>query len=194
MRHLLLALPFALLPVIAHANEHHHHDHHDEHASLGSHEHGVAQLDAALEGNVLEIELRSPAINLLGFEHAANSAEDKRKVADARAQLEQPNRLFGLSAEAGCKLDEARLESPLFAGKGHEHEHEHEHEQHDAGTHSDVHAHYRYDCSTPDALTGLDLRTLFEAFPGTEKIQAQVIGPNGQQGKLLRANQAQITF
>src|SRR5690606_21837304 len=124
MRHLLLALPFALLPVIAHANEHHHHDHHDEHASLGSHEHGVAQLDAALEGNVLEIELRSPAINLLGFEHAANSAEDKRKVADARAQLEQPNRLFGLSAEAGCKLDEARLESPLFAGKGHEHEHE----------------------------------------------------------------------
>lgn len=190
MRHLLLALPFALLPVIAHANEYHHHDHHDEHASLGSHEHGVAQLDAALEGTVLEIELRSPAINLLGFEHAANSAEDKRKVADARAQLEQPNRLFGLSAEAGCKLDEARLESPLLAGKGHEHEHE----QHDAGTHSDVHAHYRYDCSTPDALTGLDLRALFEAFPGTEKIQAQVIGPNGQQGKLLRANQAQITF
>src|SRR5690606_22735355 len=160
MRHLLLALPFALLPAIPHADEHHHHDHHDEHASLGSHEHGVAQLDAALEGTVLEIELRSPAIHLVGFEHAANSAEDKRTVADARAQLEQPGRLFRLSAEAGCKLDEARLESPLFAGKGHEHEHEHE--QHDAGTHSDVHAHYRYDCSTPDALTGLDLRTLFE--------------------------------
>ncbi|WP_417797179.1 DUF2796 domain-containing protein [Stutzerimonas nitrititolerans] len=194
MRHLLLALPFALLPVIAHAAEHHHHDHHDEHASLGSHEHGVAQLDAALEGTVLEIELRSPAINLLGFEHAANSAEDKRKLADTRAQLEQPDRLFGLSAEAGCRLDEARLESPLFAGKGHEHEHEHEHEQHDAGTHSDVHAHYRYDCSAPDALTGLDLQALFEAFPGTEKIQAQVIAPNGQQGKLLRAKQAQITF
>lgn len=186
MRHLLLALPFALLPAIAHAGEQHHHDHHhDEHASLGTHEHGVAQFDAALDGTSLEIELRSPAVNLLGFEHAANSAEDKRKVADTRAQLEQPDRLFGLSAEAHCKLDEARLESPLFASKGHDH---------DAGTHSDIHARYRYSCSAPEALPGLDLRGLFEAFPGTEKIQAQVIGPNGQQGRQLRAEHAQITF
>lgn len=188
MRHLLLALPFVLLPAIAHADEHHHHNHHGEHASLGSHEHGVAQLDAALDGTALEIELRSPAVNLLGFEHAANTAENKRKVADVRARLEQPDKLFGLPAEARCKLDESRLESPLFSGK------DHEHEQHDASTHSDVHAYYRYDCSVPDALSRLDLQGLFEAFPGTEKIQAQAIGPNGQQGRQLRAGQAQITF
>jgi len=194
MRYLLLALPFVLLPAIAHADEHHHHNHHGEHASLGSHEHGVAQLDSALDGTALEIELRSPAVNLLGFEHAANTAEDKRRVADVRARLEQPERLFGLPAEARCKLGESRLESPLFSGKDHEHEHEHEHEQHGTGTHSDVRAYYRYDCSAPDALSGLDLRGLFEAFPGTEKIQAQAIGPNGQQGRQLRAGQAQITF
>ncbi|MHB0817579.1 DUF2796 domain-containing protein [Stutzerimonas stutzeri] len=189
MRHLLLALPFALLPAITHAGEHHHHDHHhDEHASLGTHEHGVGQLDAALEGTRLEIELRSPAVNLLGFEHAPNNAADKHKVADTRAQLEQPDRLFGLSTEAGCRLDETSLESPLFAEGGHDHA------QHDAGMHSDIHARYRYSCSAPDALPGLDLQELFEAFPGTEKIQAQVIGPNGQQGKLLRAEKAQITF
>lgn len=186
MRHLLLALPFALLPAIAHADEHHHHDHHGEHASLGSHEHGVAQLDAALDGTVLEIELRSPAVNLLGFEHAANTAEDKRKVVDVHARLEQPDRLFGLPAEARCTLADSHLESPLFASKGHE--------QHDASTHSDVHAHYRYDCSAPDALSGLDLQGLFEAFPGTEKIQTQIIGPNGQQGQQLQAGQARITF
>lgn len=188
MRHLLLALPFALLPAIAHADEHHPHDHHGEHASLGSHEHGVAQLDAALDGTVLEIELRTPAVNLLGFEHAASSAEDKRKVEDVRARLEEPDRLFGLPAEARCTLADSRLESPLFASKGHEHE------QQDASTHSDVHAHYRYDCSAPNAFPGLDLRGLFEAFPGTEKIQAQIIGPNGQQGRQLQAGQAQIMF
>lgn len=181
MRHLLLALPFALLPAFAPAHDH-------DHASLGSHEHGAAELNAALDGTALEIELRSPAMNLLGFEHAPRNDADERKVAETRAHLQQPNVLFGLPADAQCKLEEVSLESPLFA------EGSYDHEQHDGDAHSDIHAHYRYSCNAPDALSGLDLRGLFSAFPGTKKIQAQLIGPNGQQGKLLRAEQAQITF
>ena len=195
MRHLLLALPLALLPAFAPAHEHHeHHEHEHEHehehgsASLGSHEHGAAQLDAALDGDLLEIELRSPAMNLLGFEYMPKSAEDRRQLAGTRALLEQPDALFGLPSEALCELDEVSLESPLFADEGHRHA------QHDVGAHNDIHALYRYSCSAPDALSGLDLRGLFKAFPGTETIQAQLIGPNGQQGKVLRATQAQITF
>ena len=66
MRRVLLALPFALLPLAAMAHDHDHD--HAEHASLGAHEHGVAQLNVALDGNTLEIELESPAMNLVGFE------------------------------------------------------------------------------------------------------------------------------
>lgn len=182
MRHLLLALPFALLPALAPAHEHH------GHASLGSHEHGSAELDAALDGMSLEIELRSPAMNLLGFEHAPRSNADERKVAETLAQLQQPDALFSLPAEAQCKLDKASLESPLFAEGGHDHERK------ETDTHSEVHAHYHYSCNAPDALSGLDLRGLFKAFPGTERIRVQLIGPNGQQGKLLHAEQSQITF
>lgn len=192
MRHLLLALPFALLPALAHAEVHHDHDHHDEHGSLDSHEHGAAQLDAALDGTTLEIELRSPAVNLLGFEHAPRSAAEKSRLAETRAQLERPHALFTLPADARCTLAEARLESPLFAGA--DHEHEHDQHEHGGATHSDIQAHYRYNCAAPDALRALDLRGLFEAFPGTEKIEAQIIGPNGQQGRQLRAAQARITF
>ena len=186
MRQLLFALPFALLPAIAFADDDHHH--HIEHASLGSHQHGVAQLDVALDGTVLEIELRSPAINLLGFEHAPRSAADKDKLADARARLEQPNNLFGLPPRARCVLEEAHLESPLLDDQAQDHG------QHDGSTHSDLHVRYRYDCRAPEALPGLDLQALFEAFPRTEKIRAQVIGPNGQQGKQLHATQTRITF
>lgn len=48
MRHLLLALPFALLPLVAaQAHEHgHDHDHEHAHDSLGAHEHGVTSLNA----------------------------------------------------------------------------------------------------------------------------------------------------
>lgn len=187
MRHLLFVLPFAILPGFVLAAEHH--DHHDDHhSSLDAHEHGAAEMDAALDGSTLEIELRSPAMNLVGFEHAANSDADKRKVADARNQLEQPDALFGLSAAAGCTLTETKLESPLFVSEAHDQQ-----ESHD-GQHSDVHAQYRYRCSDPQSLKGVDLRGLFQAFPGTKKIQTQLIGPNGQRGAQLQPEKARANF
>ncbi|MFK2913548.1 DUF2796 domain-containing protein [Pseudomonas sp. 3HC3] len=197
MRRLLLALPFALLPLaVAHAHDDHDHDH--AHGSLGAHEHGVAKLNAVLDGNTLELELDSPAMNLVGFEHAASSDADKAKVAAVRQQLEQPLKLFGLSAAADCKEEQQALESPLFgdASKadddGDEHEHEHEHEH--GHQHSDIGAHYQLTCANPDKLTQLDLAPLFKAFPATQKINVQLIGPNGQKGVETTPAKAAVAF
>src|SRR3989338_5768375 len=101
MRRLLLALPFALLPLAALAAEHSHE--HADHGSLDAHEHGAAMLNVVLDGQVLELELESPAMNLVGFEHAAKSTADKTKVAAARSQLQDPQALFGLGA-GDCTL------------------------------------------------------------------------------------------
>ncbi|WP_409316314.1 DUF2796 domain-containing protein [Pseudomonas sp. KCJK9016] len=197
MRRLLLALPFALLPLaIAQAADEHDHDH--EHGSLGTHEHGVGRLNAALDGQTLELELESPAMNLVGFEHAATSDADKAKVAAARAQLEKPVVLFSLPAAAGCKISNMELESPLFgdepqadepdhdepAKKGHEHHH----------NHSEIHAHYQLSCAAPGALNTLDLANIFNTFPATQKIQVQLIGPSGQQGTEVTAKAAALKF
>ena len=76
----------------------------------------------------------------------------------------------------------------------HEHEHEHEHEEDHGSQHSEIHAHYHFECATPQALTGLDLQGLFKTFPGTEKIQGQLIGPNGQRGVQLTAKQPRAEF
>jgi len=191
MRRLLLALPFTLLPlatgVAAHSHEHDHAHDHAEHGSLDAHEHGAAQLNVVLEGKALELQLESPAMNLVGFEHAAKSDADKAKVAAARSQLEQPQALFGLSA-GDCTISKQELESPLFA----EHKHE-EHHDHDS-EHSDIHAHYSLDCQKPEELKQLNLGELFKRFPATEKIQVQLIGPNGQQGLELTPAQPTLSF
>ncbi|GAA0248425.1 MULTISPECIES: DUF2796 domain-containing protein [Pseudomonas] len=199
MRRLLLALPFALLP-LAVAQAHEDHDH--EHGSLGAHEHGVARLNAVLDGQALELELDSPAMNLVGFEHMASSAADKAKVAAARKQLENPVALFNLPTAAGCKVSSQELNSPLFGdkpeadhdddddatdGKGaaaHEHHHDH----------SEIHAHYQFTCATPSALSNLDLTQVFKTFPATQKIQVQLIGPSGQQGVDATATAATLKF
>ena len=198
MRRLLLALPFALLPLaIAHAANEHDHDHDHEHGSLGAHEHGVGRLNAALDGQTLALELESPAMNLVGFEHAATTDADKAKVAAARAQLEKPLALFNLPAAAGCKVVSQELESPLFGDKPDADDHDddagkdsHEH-HHD---HSEIHAHYQFSCATPGALKTLDLATVFSTFPATQKIQVQLISASGQQGTEVTAKAASLKF
>ncbi|WP_028695454.1 DUF2796 domain-containing protein [Pseudomonas cremoricolorata] len=194
MRRLLLALPFALLPLaVAQAHDDHDHDHDHAHGTLAAHEHGVASLNAVLDDSTLELQLVSPAMNLVGFEHAASSDADKAKVAAARQQLEQPLKLFALPAAAGCKEDSQELESPLFGdapeaddddGDAHEHGHEH----------ADVHAHYQLTCANPGKLTQVDLAPLFKAFPATQKINVQAIGPNGQKGLETIPGKAVVAF
>ena len=196
MRRLLLALPFAMLPLaVAHAADEHDH----EHGSLGAHEHGVGRLNAALDGKTLELELESPAMNLVGFEHVATSDADKAKVAAVRAQLEKPLALFNLPTAAGCVVENQELESPLFGDKpdadddhdegakdedGHEHHHDH----------SEIHAHYQFTCATPAALKSLDLANIFTRFSATQKIQVQLIGPSGQQGVEVTDKAAALKF
>ena len=192
MRRLLLVLPFAMLPLaIAHAADEHDH----EHGSLGAHEHGVGRLNAALDGKTLALELQSPAMNLVGFEHVATSDADKAKVAAARALLEQPLSLFNLPKAAGCVVENQELGSPLFgdtpdADDDHDEDAKDEH-HHD---HSEIHAHYQFTCATPDALKTLDLANIFNAFPATQKIQVQLIGPSGQQGVDVTAKAAALKF
>jgi len=195
MRRLLLALPFALLPLAA---AHAHDDHDHEHGSLGAHEHGVGRLNAVLDGQALELELDSPAMNLVGFEHLATTAADKAKVAAVRKQLENPVALFNLPKGAGCVVSTQALNSPLFGDKpeaDHDHDddakdgaHEHHHD------HSEIHAHYQFTCSTPTALGNLDLTQVFKTFPATQKIQVQLIGPSGQQGVEATATAATLKF
>ena len=203
MRRTLLALPLTLLPLaLAQASSHEHdHDHaHEAHGSLGKHEHGVASLNVALDGQTLEIQLESPVMNLVGFEHAANSDADKAKVTAARKQLEQPQALFALPAEAKCSLKETELQSPLFADakhNEHEHEHEHEHDDHDhegEAAHSDIEASYHFICAHAEALKTLELGSFFSTFPNTEKLEVQLIGPSGQQGAELTPNHSRLSF
>jgi len=193
MRRLLLALPFALLPLsMAHAAD----DHVQEHGSLGAHEHGVGRLDIALDGKALEFELDSPAMNIVGFEHEATTDEDKAKLMAAREVLLKSQALFNLPEVARCAVASQRLESPLFGdkadadhdddenAKGAEHHHEH----------SEIHAHYQFICDNASALNTFDLTQIFKSFPATQKIQVQLVSPRGQFGTEATPAKPKVKF
>lgn len=182
MRPLPLALSLCLFAALSHAGDHAHQHGHSHGSSLPAHQHGSAELDAALDGHTLEFELRSPAMNLLGFEHRARSERDQQVLATARQRLEDADSLITLPAQAGCKLDAVTLNSPLFEQTPTDSEH------------SDIQARYRYVCAKPEALGGFALHGLFDAFPGIEALRVQLLGPHGQTGSQASARQPQLSF
>ncbi|MCL6416300.1 DUF2796 domain-containing protein [Aestuariirhabdus sp. Z084] len=111
-------------------------------AELAAHEHGHADLKIALEGKELEVQLVSPAYNLLGFEHDPKTDQQRQQVAQLIQQLRKPETLIQLPEDAQCSLKDLKLEglenSPSHAKSNQDH-HDEEHEEHHDDEHKEHH-------------------------------------------------------
>ncbi|MBV7438050.1 Protein of uncharacterised function (DUF2796) [Aeromonas encheleia] len=172
------------------------HDDHESHGH-GAHEHGHGHLNLVLDGNQLMIELQAPAADLVGFEHAARSDEEKAQYARALTRLQQPDALFRLDPAAGCTLTRQEINA---AKEEHDHAHDHEkadgdqdEHHHDEAGHADMGAMYTYTCEAPAKLTGLEA-TLFAVYPSLEKLSVQGILPNGQTAAELTPSAYQLSW
>ena len=103
-----------------------------EKRQLGAHEHGHSALNIAIEGDHIEMELIAPGADIVGFEHVAESDEDKAAVAQAEAALGEPLSLFGFAEAAGCAVETVAVE--IEGGEPHD---EHGVEAHDDHGHDD---------------------------------------------------------
>jgi hypothetical protein len=149
------------------------------HRELGAHEHGRGTLNIAVEGNKVSMELEVPGMDILGFEHAAKSRKDKTTLEKAQQKLSAPLSLFKLPVSAGCQVTEAKVE--VETG---EHDHANEEKQGDKSSekeqhHSEFHNQYSLECTSPANITGIEFG-YFNAFPGAEKLEVNVITPKGQ--------------
>jgi len=191
------------------AQDHHEEKHHHKEQTQGSrgtdtgrrqkaHVHGIAELLVVLEGEQLDIELLSPAMNLLGFEHQASTPEQQALVQNAKNTLADTNNLFTFGS-AQCQLidldvDVSRMrdESVHHDEESHDEEYEtNHHDRHEEPGHNDIEARYRYRCERPNTLDSLTT-SIATAFPGIESLQVQWIA-NGRQGAAtLTKNQRQI--
>ncbi|MBV2097249.1 MAG: DUF2796 domain-containing protein, partial [Candidatus Thiodiazotropha sp.] len=83
------------------------HEHHEAHV------HGEAELLIAIEGDALEIEFRSPAMNIVGFEHQPADKAQMEAVEAAIGTLKQAELVFGIPSGAKCEPVAIEVESPL---------------------------------------------------------------------------------
>ncbi|HBG52527.1 MAG TPA: DUF2796 domain-containing protein [Gammaproteobacteria bacterium] len=171
----------------------------DEQRQHGAHAHGVGRLDVAQEGTTLHIELHSPAVNIVGFEHAPRSKEDHHTRESALARLKDGAALFALPEAAGCHLVHADARTPRMDEARHDDEHHEAHaphpeqEQRHEETHSDIIASWRFDCAHPEALDRVKVG-VFAAFPQTERLHVQFITEKRQGAAELRASRPELHF
>jgi len=160
-------------PVLCKAdNETKEHSEHGE--SQSPHVHGKAELHIVLDGNQLFVELHSPAMNLLGFEHDIHSSEDQKKVENTRTRLENPNALF-LFNDGECV---PKQQSSDFS---------------DTHSHNDIEATYLYICEKPDSLHSAKI-FLLNVFSNITSLQVQWIIHNQQGVSTLDHQHNEINF
>lgn len=164
------------------------------------HVHGAGTLQLVLEGGSLNIELRLPSINVVGFEHTPRTAKHKEAVKKAAALLQDSAKLLTPSSEAQCTAAPAKVESELLQEpqgdhsqpeKHDKHEQHEKHEKHgqaDSEMHSDFEASYRFDCGRPEALKQIKA-LLFQQLPKLEHLDVEMVTPAGQRRQRLTPGQ-----
>jgi len=80
----------------------------------GPHVHGVATLEIAIDDAAVQINLNSPLDSLLGFERAPRNQKERQAARIMASKLHQADSLFIFTPAAECRLESARLESPLL--------------------------------------------------------------------------------
>lgn len=151
-----------------------------------AHVHGVASLQVAVDGSSLSLNLSSPLVNLLGFEHLPHTDKQKAAVAEMARKLRQADKLFAPTSTAGCKLKSGKLES-VALGNAKKEDHE------DGGDHADMDAEFVFQCGHPAELHDLDVK-LFAAFPGLHQLKTEVVTQRGQTAATLTPSNHRIKW
>lgn len=176
-KHLLTTLGFVALCLAIPARAE------DGHRELGPHVHGHGTLNVAIEGNRVSMELEVPGMDIVGFEHAPSTADQKTAVEKAKARLEKPLGVFSLPAAAGCTVAEANVsleaEHAHHDDDGEKHDAKDDHDHGATDGHNQFEASYALDCTNPSELTTITF-DYFTLFAGAHDLTVNVVTAKGQ--------------
>lgn len=142
-----------------------------------AHDHGAAQIDIAVEGKTIDVELHVPAMGVVGFEHIATSADDRKKQADALAKLKADiAKIVVFDAAAKCIVSIAKTEI--------------EQEEPD---HAEVDGDFTFTCAQSPAGTTVRFG-LTKAYPAITSAKVQVVATGGSTGAQIKADQGTVVI
>ena len=186
------------------AEEYRHHE---------AHEHGVAHMNVALDGNDIFIEFISPAANIVGFEHHPRNESQKAAIMKVIETLKAGESLFALPPGAEGRLAKSTVYTDIASDSDHKsedvrthehseiskqdeedkHHHKENHESDKHERHTEFKSEYQFVCKKPEKLAHIDVK-LFNVFPGIEHIEVQLLTDTKQTALELTAKKKKIIF
>lgn len=160
----------------------------EETRQVDKHEHGVGELNIAIEGSSINLEFMIPGADIVGFEYKAKSDEDISLVNTALTKFDDFSNIFTIPNAANCNLVEAEI--AINQGDDHDDEHdheeheehdehdEHEHEEHGEETHNEFVAHYSFTCGNVKEIDRINF-TYFTTFPNSGELEIQFVSEMG---------------
>ena len=160
----------------------------EETRQVDKHEHGVGELNIAVEGNSIDLEFMIPGADIVGFEYKAKSEADIALVKDA----------LTIPSASNCNLVEADIS--INQGDNHKDEHNHDehddhdehedehdhddhgehddHDEHDEEAHNEFVAHYSFNCGNIKEIDRISF-PYFTTFPNSGELEVQFVSEIG---------------
>lgn len=130
-----------------------------KHREHKAHSHGHAELSIAFDSLVGQLEFKSPAESIVGFEHQAKSDKDKQKLTTAKVDFETNiAKYVQFDSNLGCKFEKKSIEMVSDANDDH---------------HADFVARFDITCTKP--LQGTTILFDFTSMKKLKDINATVL-------------------
>lgn len=159
----------------------------EEFRSHDAHVHGKVEVNIAQDGQELLVEVTAPGADVVGFEHAPKTAEQKALFEQAIAQLNKPEELFGFN-NTSCTLKFKSVTNTLEG----DHD-DHEGHDHSEGGHGEFTAEYHYQCSDIANLNTVNTQW-FSKFSNTKSMTVNLLTDSVQTQEVLNAERVSFRF
>ena len=156
----------------------------EESRQVDKHEHGVGELNIAIDGSLAEFEFMLPGADIVGFEYEAKSDEDLAKIENALLVLENYENLFALTKNSKCVLADLDYhlsgeEHDEHADEEHDEHADEEHDEHaDEESHTEFYAKYSFKCDNIKQLDKVEF-SYFKTFPNSSELEVQFVSDIG---------------
>lgn len=151
---------------------------HSEHKH-GAHQHGVATINLVIEDKDISIEFEASANDIVGFERAPITNQERQHIKNQIRKLNNPSSLFVFN-KGTCRSVRQSIDSPF-------------NEKYLAKEHYDIDADYEFTCDSTNKIRSVDVK-LFKVFAPLKRIDVKWIVRGKQGSQTLTTNKPRIKF
>ena len=159
----------------------------EETRQVDKHEHGVGELNIAIDKNIMDFEFMIPGADIVGFEYEAKSEQDVALVNNALSKFDDFNNVFTIPSNAQCKLGFSEVK----INQEEEHDDHDEHDEHDEEVHNEFYAKYSFECGNIKAINEIEF-PYFTTFPNSGELEVQFISELGSTSFEVEADEPSI--